>query len=85
MDSQILKYADNVKYLGFTFSSDKKNDNDKTMTMNFFILTSINKGNEMSMNNLNWMSWRHYWELRPLSLSHQNRQYIVSKIKLFFI
>ena len=28
MDSQVLKYADNVKYLGFTFSSDQKDDND---------------------------------------------------------
>ena len=26
MDSQV--YADNVKYLGFTFSSDQKDDND---------------------------------------------------------
>ena len=28
MDSQVLKYADNVKYLGFTFSSDQKVDID---------------------------------------------------------
>ena len=28
LDSQVLKYADNVKYLGFTFSSDQKDDND---------------------------------------------------------
>ena len=28
MDSQVLKYADNVNYLGFTFSSDQKDDND---------------------------------------------------------
>ena len=28
MDSQVLKYADNVKYLGFTFSSDQNDDND---------------------------------------------------------
>ena len=28
MNSQVLKYADNVKYLGFTFSSDQKDDND---------------------------------------------------------
>ena len=28
MDSQVLKYADNVKYLGFTFSTDQKDDND---------------------------------------------------------
>ena len=28
MDSQVLKYADNVKYLGFTFSSDQKADTD---------------------------------------------------------
>ena len=28
MDNQVLKYADNVKYLGFTFSSDQKDDND---------------------------------------------------------
>ena len=30
MDSQVLKYADNVKYFGFTFtsSSDRKDDND---------------------------------------------------------
>ena len=28
MDCQVLKYADNVKYLGFTFSSDQKDDND---------------------------------------------------------
>ena len=28
MDSQVLKYADNVKYLGFTFSSGQKDDND---------------------------------------------------------
>ena len=28
MDSQVLKYADNVKYIGFTFSSDQKDDND---------------------------------------------------------
>ena len=28
MDSQVLKYDDNVKYLGFTFSSDQKDDND---------------------------------------------------------
>ena len=26
MDNQVLKYADNVKYLGFTFSSDQKDD-----------------------------------------------------------
>ena len=28
MDSQVLKYADNVKYLGFTFSSDQKDNID---------------------------------------------------------
>ena len=28
MDSQVLKYGDNVKYLGFTFSSNQKDDND---------------------------------------------------------
>ena len=28
MDSQVLKYVDNVKYLGFTLSSDQKDDND---------------------------------------------------------
>ena len=28
MKSQILKYADNVKYLDLTFSSDQKDDND---------------------------------------------------------
>ena len=28
MDSQVLKCADNIKYLGFTFSSDQKDDND---------------------------------------------------------
>ena len=28
MDSQVLKYADNVIYLGFTFSSDQKDDKD---------------------------------------------------------
>ena len=28
MDSQVLKYADNIKYFGFTFSSDQKDDND---------------------------------------------------------
>ena len=28
MDSQVPIYADNVKYLGFTFSSDQKDDND---------------------------------------------------------
>ena len=28
MDSQVLKYVDNVKYLGFTFSSDQKDNND---------------------------------------------------------
>ena len=28
MDNQVLKYADNVKYLHFTFSSDQKDDND---------------------------------------------------------
>ena len=28
MDRQVLKYADNVKYLGFTFISDQKDDND---------------------------------------------------------
>ena len=28
MDSQVWKYADNVKYLGFTFSSDQNDDND---------------------------------------------------------
>ena len=28
MDSQVLKYADSVKYLDFTFSSDQKDDND---------------------------------------------------------
>ena len=28
MDNQLLKYTDNVKYLGFTFSSDQKDDKD---------------------------------------------------------
>ena len=28
MDSQALKYDDNLKCLGFTFSSDQKDDND---------------------------------------------------------
>ena len=28
MDSYVLKYVDSVKYLGFTFSSDQKDDND---------------------------------------------------------
>ena len=28
LDSRVLKYADNVKYLGVTFSSDEKDDND---------------------------------------------------------
>ena len=28
MDSQVLKQADSVKYLGFTFSSDRKDDDD---------------------------------------------------------
>ena len=28
MDNQVLKYTDDIKYLGFTFSSDKKDDTD---------------------------------------------------------
>ena len=28
MDSQVLNYADSVNYLGFTFSSDQKDDSD---------------------------------------------------------
>ena len=28
MNIQVLKYADNVKYLGVRFSSDEKDDND---------------------------------------------------------
>ena len=26
MDNQLLKYTDDIKYLGFTFSSDQKDD-----------------------------------------------------------
>ena len=28
MDNQLLKYTDDIKYLGFTFSSDQKDDKD---------------------------------------------------------
>ena len=28
MDNQLLKYTDSIKYLGFTFSSDQKDDKD---------------------------------------------------------
>ena len=36
MNSEILVYAANIKYLGFTFSSDKKDDNDMLRQMRVF-------------------------------------------------
>ena len=36
MNTEILDYTDNIKYLGFTFSSDKKDDNDMLQQMRVF-------------------------------------------------
>ena len=36
MNTKILNYTDNIKYLGFTFSSDKKDDNDMLRQMRVF-------------------------------------------------
>ena len=36
MNTEILDYAANIKYLGFTFSSDKKDDNDMLRQMRVF-------------------------------------------------
>ena len=36
MNTKILNYTDNIKYLGFTFSSDKKDDNDMLREMRVF-------------------------------------------------
>ena len=40
MDSQVLKSADNVKYLGFTFSSDQNDDNDILRQLRMFYTKS---------------------------------------------
>ena len=36
MNTEVLNYAANIKYLGFTFSSDKKDDNDMLRQMRVF-------------------------------------------------
>ena len=36
MNTEMLDYTDNIKYLGFTFSSDKKDDNDMLRQMRVF-------------------------------------------------
>ena len=36
MNSEMLDYTDNIKYLGFTFSSDIKDDNDMLRQMRVF-------------------------------------------------
>ena len=36
MNTKMLDYTDNIKYLGFTFSSDKKDDNDMLRQMKVF-------------------------------------------------
>ena len=41
MNTEMLHYTDNIKYLGFTFSSDKKDDNDVTTDESFFTLKLI--------------------------------------------
>ena len=40
MDIQVMNYADNVKYLGFTFSSDQKDDNDILRQLRMFYTKS---------------------------------------------
>ena len=52
MDSQVLKYADNVKYLGFTFSSDQKDDKNKNKNKNNFISEIY----DVSSSNINFLS-----------------------------
>ena len=37
MDNQLLKYTDDIKYLGFTFSSDQKDDEKFTSTIEIVI------------------------------------------------
>ena len=41
MDSQVLKYVDNVKYLGFIFGSDYKDDNDILRQLRMLYTKSI--------------------------------------------
>ena len=41
MNSQVLKYADNGKYLGFTFNSDQKDDNDILRQLRMIYTKSI--------------------------------------------
>ena len=36
MDNQLLKYTDDIKYLGFTFSSDQKDDKDLFRELNCY-------------------------------------------------
>ena len=42
MDNQILKYTDDIKYLGFTFSSDQKDDEDLLRQLNM-VYTKSNR------------------------------------------
>ena len=35
-NTEMLDYTDNIKYLGFTFSSDKKDNNDMLRQMRVF-------------------------------------------------
>ena len=42
MDTQLLKYTDDIKYLGFTFSSDQKDDKDLLRQLRL-IYTNSNK------------------------------------------
>ena len=44
MNSQVQKYADNVKYLSFTFSSDQKDDSD-ILHMCIYNMRNINCAN----------------------------------------
>ena len=41
MNTEILDYTDNIKYLGFTFSSDKKDDHDMLRQMRVSTLKLI--------------------------------------------
>ena len=43
MNSQALKYAHNVKYFGFTFSSDQKDDNDTLRQLRRMLYTKSNR------------------------------------------
>ena len=38
MDIPLLKYSDDIKYLGFTFSSDQEDDNDNANENEFILL-----------------------------------------------